>query len=135
MNLKCKGTCWCPANQVNAIQLVLDEGAAQSGTDARPIFTQCDTTRKPPTYHITDKYTTAFQTIVDAYGVATYQEVNPAPFTIITFPFLFAVMFGDFGHGIIMARRRSTQAAPPHRGCAPRGPLHEGEGSQILFFL
>lgn len=29
--------------------------------------------------------------------------MSAAPYTIVTFPFLFAVMFGDLGHGIVMS--------------------------------
>ena len=67
-----------------------------------PILNRMTTREVPPTYNRTNKFTSGFQAIVDAYGVASYREVNPAPFTIITFPFLFSMMFGDAGHGLLM---------------------------------
>ena len=36
------------------------------------------------------------------YNVPTYQEINPAIFSVVTFPFLFGVMYGDYGHGSII---------------------------------
>ena len=72
------------------------------GSSVPPILNRMMTREVPPTYNRTNKFTAGFQNLVDAYGVATYREVNPASFTIISFPFLFSMMFGDAGHGLLM---------------------------------
>ncbi|XP_077171394.1 V-type proton ATPase 116 kDa subunit a 1 isoform X2 [Paroedura picta] len=93
---------WCPVADLDSIQFALRRGTEHSGSTVPSILNRMQTNQTPPTYNKTNKFTAGFQNIVDAYGIGTYREINPAPYTIITFPFLFAVMFGDVGHGLLM---------------------------------
>ena len=58
--------------------------------------------RKFPTFFVINEFSSSFQEIVNTYGIPRYKESNPGLFTIITFPFLFGVMFGDIGHGSLL---------------------------------
>ncbi|MBN3296539.1 V-type proton ATPase 116 kDa subunit a isoform X2 [Amia ocellicauda] len=93
---------WCPVTDLDSIQFALRRGTERSGSTVPSILNRMQTKQTPPTYNKTNKFTSGFQNIVDAYGIGTYREINPAPYTIITFPFLFAVMFGDCGHGVLL---------------------------------
>lgn len=95
--------CWCAVSDMDRIHMALKRGTERSGSSVPSILNRMETREEPPTFNRTSKFSVGFQNIVDSYGVATYREVNPAPFTIITFPFLFAVMFGDAGHGLLMS--------------------------------
>ncbi|XP_070175312.1 V-type proton ATPase 116 kDa subunit a 1-like isoform X4 [Littorina saxatilis] len=94
--------CWCPVADLDRIQQALRRGTERSGSSVPSILNRMSSKQIPPTYNRSSKFTQGFQNIVDAYGVANYREVNPAIFTTISFPFLFAVMFADMGHGMIM---------------------------------
>ncbi|XP_074557988.1 V-type proton ATPase subunit a3-like [Curcuma longa] len=93
---------WCPVFATNQIQDALEKATCDSNSQVGSIFQVLHTKESPPTYFQTNKFTLAFQEIVDAYGVAAYQEANPGVYTVVTFPFLFAVMFGDWGHGLCL---------------------------------
>lgn len=55
----------------------------------------------PPTSFKTNDMLEFHQITVDTYKYATYGEINPAIFQVVTFPYLYAVMYGDYGHGAI----------------------------------
>ncbi|KAG2486272.1 hypothetical protein HYH03_015096 [Edaphochlamys debaryana] len=93
---------WVPSVSKADVQKALRDSAETSSTQLHVIMQPVVTHDSPPTYYRTNKFTQAFQNIVDSYGIARYREVNPAVLTLMTFPFLFAIMFGDFGHAIIM---------------------------------
>ncbi|XP_013138726.1 PREDICTED: V-type proton ATPase 116 kDa subunit a isoform 1-like [Papilio polytes] len=97
------GECWVPTADLPNVQKALADGSNACGSSI-PSFLNCiETEEEPPTFNRTNRFTRGFQNLIDSYGVASYRECNPALYTIITFPFLFAVMFGDLGHGCIMA--------------------------------
>eukprot|EP01156_Anaeramoeba_ignava_P017883 Anaeramoba_ignava/a90244_122.p1 GENE.a90244_122~~a90244_122.p1 ORF type:complete len:867 (+),score=272.03 a90244_122:20-2620(+) len=103
-NKKCWiGEGWCPTSLINNIRILLKKASDTSGVQIPAILNILRIDKEmPPTYFQTNKFQRGFQNLVDSYGIANYQEVNPGPFTMITFPFLFAVMFGDLGHGFIL---------------------------------
>ncbi|CAD5211855.1 unnamed protein product [Bursaphelenchus okinawaensis] len=95
--------CWIPNQDIQHVRASLQYATDLSGSSVASILNIVETEETPPTYHKLNKFTKVFQGIVDSYGICNYREINPAPWTIISFPFIFAVMFGDVGHGMIMA--------------------------------
>lgn len=93
---------WIPMDQIDILRAKLEEMVNRLGIDFPSTLQVLETTSTPPTYHRTNKFTEAFQAICDCYGIAQYREVNPGLPTVVTFPFMFAIMFGDLGHGCIM---------------------------------
>ncbi|XP_050538205.1 V-type proton ATPase 116 kDa subunit a 1 isoform X2 [Daktulosphaira vitifoliae] len=97
------GECWIPIKDLQFIRQTLAEGSKAVGSSIPSFLNIINTNEKPPTFNRTNRFTQGFQNLVDSYGIAGYREVNPALYTIITFPFLFGIMFGDAGHGIILS--------------------------------
>jgi V-type H+-transporting ATPase subunit a len=96
------GEVWIPLEKFPDVQKFLDE--VTQGNEKLPakFYDLPDQNLNPPTYIKTNEFTWAFQEIVNTYGIPRYREINPALFNIVTFPFLFGIMFGDIGHGFLL---------------------------------
>lgn len=56
----------------------------------------------PPTYMKFGKIGNVFSSLLEMYGTTNYSEIDPAFIMFFTFPIIFGLMFGDFGHGLIL---------------------------------
>ena len=95
------GAVWIPEETFPQVQEEINKLSTDDSLTAH--FSDLpETTLAPPTFIATNDVTWVFQEITDAYGVPKYGEINPSLFAIVTFPFLFGVMFGDIGHGTLL---------------------------------
>jgi V/A-type H+-transporting ATPase subunit I len=56
----------------------------------------------PPTVFRNHRFIKPFEEITKLYGLPHYDELDPTPIIAISFPLIFGLMFGDFGHGIVL---------------------------------
>ncbi len=68
----------------------------------------------------------AFQPLVTTYAQPSYKEIDPTLLMTLTFPFLFGVMFGDVGHGLLLfllGMLLSSRRVNALQGMAGLGPI------------
>lgn len=103
MNLR--ANCWYPAAEQDQIRtlLISQTSNQQRGhSSAMLVADRVSPNKSPPTYIKRNEFTAAFQELSDILGLPRYGEANPLIFNIVSFPFLFGVMFGDIGHGFLL---------------------------------
>ncbi len=88
---------WTPSSDVGDVQKAL----ASLGTAVTPV----DVPRgvEPPTQVRRTKVASRFAPLIDTYGVLPYSDVDPTWFAALAFVVMFGMMFGDLGHGLILA--------------------------------
>ena len=98
------GRVWIPKNKLTEVETTLNNlfKDQENRINASLSDIENDNNANPPTLIIVNEFTSIPQLIVDTYGIPRYKEINPGYFTIITFPFLFGVMFGDIGHSLFL---------------------------------
>jgi vacuolar-type H+-ATPase subunit I/STV1 len=98
---------WVPSKRLGDLTIAVRSAGGPASADASVVAAVVEELAPadagcrspPPTLIETNAMTALPQAVVDTYGVPKYQEVNPGLFTVVTFPFLFGVMYGDIFHG------------------------------------
>jgi len=94
---------WVPTESVGDLQQALAAAEGAKGRTAPIINPIPSRVLTPPTYLPVTAFSSGFQALVNTYGTPRYREANPGAFCCIMFPYLFGIMFGDLGHGLMLA--------------------------------
>lgn len=88
---------WIPEMDVEGMRSRLAEAGAALVELPRPRWVE------PPTLLADSSGVSRFRALVDSYGSVRYADVDPTPFAVVAFVVMFGMMFGDVGHGLVLA--------------------------------
>ncbi|HEX9100293.1 MAG TPA: V-type ATPase 116kDa subunit family protein [Candidatus Dormibacteraeota bacterium] len=88
---------WCPRAEIEHLRERVEPlGAGVAELPRRPFM-------EPPVLLRTPKAARAFRPLVETYGTVRYTDIDPTPFTAISYVLMFGMMFADAGHGLLLA--------------------------------
>ncbi len=103
----CLITGWIPVNNIVYLRKRLAERCEHPvelvPVDEKVLAIEGPQAVLPPTKLANPRFLRPFELIVDLYGTPGYNMINPTPFVALLFVFTFGAMFGDVGHGLILA--------------------------------
>ncbi len=91
---------WMPTKRVEAVERHLRELA--EGPLVMETLPPSGDPRSVPSLVRNPAWLKPFDTLVTTFGVAGYDELNPTLVAAIAFLFMYGMMFGDMGHGMLL---------------------------------
>ncbi|MFP5361841.1 MAG: V-type ATPase 116kDa subunit family protein [Thermoleophilia bacterium] len=122
---------WVPTAELPALTERLAAVGAAVVELRRPLLVE------PPTLLRPARSMRPFAPLVATYGATRYADIDPTPFAAASFVLMFAMMFGDVGHGLALAAlgllvRRSR--SPRLAGVRPLWPFAVAGGLAAAAF-
>jgi V/A-type H+-transporting ATPase subunit I len=116
---------WVPTESLESLTARLREISKELLIESVPANRQGDR-RNVPVALGTSRLLRPFQMLVTTYARPKYGEIDPTWLIAVTFPLLFGAMFGDVGHGLVLAALGALIASGsvrPLKGLANLGGL------------
>jgi len=101
-DLTLRVNCWYPKSDEDNIKKILEKGNRGATMQAALVKYDSIGGRHPPTFIQVNDFTGPWQEVINTYGIPNYGSANPACVTTVTFPFIFGMMYGDIGHGLLL---------------------------------
>jgi V/A-type H+/Na+-transporting ATPase subunit I len=93
---------WVPANELELLTQRLKQASKEILIEVTPAEPGGHRSNAPVALQ-NPGFLGAFETLVNTYARPRYEELDPTFLMAITFPLLYGAMFGDVGHGLVLA--------------------------------
>jgi V/A-type H+-transporting ATPase subunit I len=116
---------WVPAGDVDSLTQQLKKASKEILVEVIPVGLTGHNSNAPVALQ-NPGFLAAFEMLVNTYARPRYNEIDPTVLISITFPLLYGAMFGDVGHGLVLASLGlllKSKLIPALRGAASFGNL------------